>query len=335
MPSAKARSPASGCRADARLRSAGIAGNPARAATQGGPLADSIDLRPAFEKWQLDRRVQGKRNTCSVFTVTQAIEFALGKQHRRDARLSVEFLNWASNRVVREKRDGGFFSDLWRGFDRYGICDEEEMPYAAEFDASLRPSPAALAQARQRLDEAEEIAVQARQAGARALELTGPEAGGAVPDLVALLRDVREREILAKLAARYALGKNLSVGLITTDTYRIAAAEQLQVYGRIMNIPVAVAPKRDEFAEAVARFSDKDVILVDTPGRSSADEDFLADMNHVLSGDEPVQKELLLSLTSSRENMLTTRDLPLTVTGTRRASRKKECEFEGTLTEQG
>jgi flagellar biosynthesis protein FlhF len=111
---------------------------------------------------------------------------------------------------------------------------------------------------------------------------------------------------VAKLAARYALEKELSVGLITTDTYRIAAAEQLQVYGRIMDIPVAVAPKRNEFAKAVARFSDKDVILVDTPGRSMTDEDFLKDMNDVLSGEVPVQKELLLSLTSSRENMLNT-----------------------------
>jgi flagellar biosynthesis protein FlhF len=109
---------------------------------------------------------------------------------------------------------------------------------------------------------------------------------------------------LAKLAARYTFGKKLSVGMITTDTYRIAAAEQLQVYGRIMNIPVAVAQKKDAFMQALAGFSDKDVVLVDTPGRSPADEDFLKDMNNVLSGGIPVRKELLLSLTSSRESML-------------------------------
>jgi len=122
------------------------------AATDAERADIGVDLRPVFHDLGLATRAQGSRGTCSVFTVTQAIEFALGKQHRRDARLSVEFLNWASNRAVREKRDGGFFSDLWKGFERYGICDEEEMPYAVEFDASLRPSPAALAQARQRLD---------------------------------------------------------------------------------------------------------------------------------------------------------------------------------------
>ena len=127
------------------------------AATDAETAEGGVDLRPVFRDLGLAARAQGSRGTCSVFTVTQAIEFALGKQHRRDARLSVEFLNWASNRVVREKRDGGFFSDLWRGFERYGICDQEEMPYAVEFDASLRPSPAALAQARQRLDAGLEL----------------------------------------------------------------------------------------------------------------------------------------------------------------------------------
>jgi len=130
---------------------------PGAAATGAETAAGGVDLRPVFHDLGLATRAQGSRGACSVFTVTQAIEFAMGKQHRRDARLSVEFLNWASNLVVREKRDGGFFSDLWRGFERYGICDEEEMPYAAEFDASLRPSPAALAQARQRLDAGLEL----------------------------------------------------------------------------------------------------------------------------------------------------------------------------------
>lgn len=121
------------------------------------PTDTDVDLRPLFKELGLSTRAQGSRGTCSVFTVTRAIEFALGRQQRRDARLSVEFLNWASNRAIRDERDGGFFSDLWRGFERYGICDEEEMPYAAKFDASLRPSPAALAQARQRLEAGLEL----------------------------------------------------------------------------------------------------------------------------------------------------------------------------------
>jgi hypothetical protein len=77
----------------------------------------------------------------------------MGAKQRRDCRLSVEFLNWASNETIGDEHDGGFFSDLWKGFQAYGICDEGEMPYASKFDPDLRPSDAALAQARQRREE--------------------------------------------------------------------------------------------------------------------------------------------------------------------------------------
>jgi len=112
-----------------------------------------VDLRPVFRHLGLAPRAQGTRGTCSVFTVTRAIEYALGKKQRRESRLSVEFLNWASNRAIWKKNDGGFFSDLWKGFERYGICDEKHMPYAAEFDPKRRPSSAALTDARQYREE--------------------------------------------------------------------------------------------------------------------------------------------------------------------------------------
>jgi C1A family cysteine protease len=108
-----------------------------------------VDLRPVFKEWGLSIRAQGSRGTCSVFTITGAIEYALNKRQRRATRLSIEFLNWASDQAIGVRGDGGFFSDLWKGFERYGICDEKEMPYASEFDPERRPSNAALDQARQ------------------------------------------------------------------------------------------------------------------------------------------------------------------------------------------
>jgi hypothetical protein len=109
---------------------------------------DSIDLRPVFAKWGLPPRAQGDRGTCSVFTITGAIEYALAEKRQRATRLSVEFLNWGSNRTIEEFRDGGFFSDLWKGFESYGICAEEDLPYRKEFNPELQPSPAALERAR-------------------------------------------------------------------------------------------------------------------------------------------------------------------------------------------
>ena len=108
--------------------------------TDADSLTDSVDLRPAFEKWGFGPRVQGKRGTCSVFAVAGALEYALASKQGRGTQLSVEFLNWASNQALGEMQDGSFFSDLWRGFAIYGVCPEEDMPYQDEFDPIGRPA---------------------------------------------------------------------------------------------------------------------------------------------------------------------------------------------------
>ncbi len=105
---------------------------------------DSRDLRPFFKRWGLKARAQGDRDTCSVFTMTGAIEYALAKQGRRGPRLSIEFLNWASNQVTKIPEDGSYFSDLWKAFEKYGACPEAAMPYQSKFDPKLRPSDKAL-----------------------------------------------------------------------------------------------------------------------------------------------------------------------------------------------
>ncbi len=113
----------------------------ARTATN---LPISIDLRPAFAKWGLPLRSQGSRGTCSVFAMTGAIEYALASRRQAGTVLSVEFLNWASNQATTNSADGGFFADLWAGFERYGICAETNLPYRSEYDPHLRPDKTAL-----------------------------------------------------------------------------------------------------------------------------------------------------------------------------------------------
>ncbi len=73
---------------------------------------------------------------------------------------------------------------------------------------------------------------------------------------------------IAKLAAQFALVENHRVGLLTMDTYRIAAVEQLKTYGQIINIPVRVAYSPNEILPALEEFADYDLVLIDTAGRS-------------------------------------------------------------------
>ena len=115
-------------------------------------LPSVIDLRPVFHNWGLARRPQGGRGTCSVFTVVGGLEYALANQTRRGTPLSVEFLNWASNLATTNQADGGFFSDLWAGYQAHGICAETELPYRPAFDPALQPDPAAREAARIRRD---------------------------------------------------------------------------------------------------------------------------------------------------------------------------------------
>lgn len=116
---------------------------------------ESVDLRPVFDRLRLAPRVQGSRPTCSVFTVVSALEFALASDPSRDRagqlstnRLSVDFLNWAANKICGDNLDGGFFSDLWKGYQRYGICSESLMSYQPAFDPARAPSSEALDEAR-------------------------------------------------------------------------------------------------------------------------------------------------------------------------------------------
>jgi hypothetical protein len=108
------------------------------------PPPTSIDLRTIFANWGLTQRLQGGRGTCSVFTMAGALEYALATQQRRATVLSVEFLNWASNQATTNRDDGSFFSDLWSGFERYGVCAEADMPYQNRFDPNLSPNEKAL-----------------------------------------------------------------------------------------------------------------------------------------------------------------------------------------------
>jgi flagellar biosynthesis protein FlhF len=78
---------------------------------------------------------------------------------------------------------------------------------------------------------------------------------------------------IAKMAARFALRHgHRSVALITTDSFRIGARDQLQTYARILNVPVRTATNREEMDEALNLLSDRRLVLVDTAGMAAAHE---------------------------------------------------------------
>jgi len=99
---------------------------------------------------------------------------------------------------------------------------------------------------------------------------------------------------VAKIAARLTLDGH-RVGLITIDTFRIAAVEQLKIYAGILNIPIAVALTPEDMAGALRSFAEKDVILIDTAGRSQRDMQKLAELSTFLGADAAIDNYLVLS----------------------------------------
>lgn len=108
---------------------------------------------------------------------------------------------------------------------------------------------------------------------------------------------------LAKIAARSVLEEKKKVGLITTDTYRIAAAEQLRTYARIMEIPIAVVSDKSALRRALAKLSDRDLVLVDTPGKNTMEPGYIERLRDLFLLETPVETHLLLPLTSSQDNL--------------------------------
>jgi flagellar biosynthesis protein FlhF len=103
---------------------------------------------------------------------------------------------------------------------------------------------------------------------------------------------------IAKLAARLKLQENRKITLITLDNYRIAATEQLKVYGDIMDIPVFVIKEPDKFKNKIAQDT-SDYILVDTTGFSHNNREFLMKQKAYFEGlEQEIDKHLVIAATS-------------------------------------
>lgn len=100
---------------------------------------------------------------------------------------------------------------------------------------------------------------------------------------------------IAKLAANFRLRENRRVGLITVDTYRIAAVDQLRTYADIIDLPMHVVSAPREMREAVKSFEGFDLILIDTAGRSPKDEIKIRELRTLLNEAQANEVHLVLS----------------------------------------
>ncbi len=113
---------------------------------------------------------------------------------------------------------------------------------------------------------------------------------------------------IAKLAARYAykLSSRHKVGIITLDTYRIGAVEQLMTYAKMMKLPIETVVDPNDFEEALNTLRHNDYILIDTVGSSQHDKEKIEKLKTFLSVDSfaEISVNLVLSAVTKYEDLI-------------------------------
>jgi flagellar biosynthesis protein FlhF len=108
---------------------------------------------------------------------------------------------------------------------------------------------------------------------------------------------------LAKLAAKFTLEEDIDAAFVTSDTYRIAAVEQLKTYATILNIPLDVVYSAGEMKKCLNRHQDKKLVLIDTAGRSQYNEEQLDELRCLLEADDTIEAHLVLSTVTTYQDM--------------------------------
>ena len=128
------------------------------------------------------------------------------------------------------------------------------------------------------------------------------------PKTIALIgpTGVGKTTTVAKLAANFKLRQKKTVGLITIDTYRIAAVDQLRTYANIIGVPLQVVLSQQDLTSAIRKYAGCDVVLIDTAGRSQHDDPKLEGLSQFIASADPHEVHLVLSSTCAQTVLLDT-----------------------------
>lgn len=110
---------------------------------------------------------------------------------------------------------------------------------------------------------------------------------------------------IAKLASM-AIRERSKVALISFDTFKIGAAEQIRIYARMIGIPLDIVSDRESFTQSIKRFSERDLILVDTAGHNPKDQEYVKGLKRIYEADIPIETQLLLSTSSDGDFLMDT-----------------------------
>ena len=194
-------------------------------------------------------------------------------------------------------------------FLRRQYCAKEELESRAPGETAKktnRPDPKQVAQWRDKIIDQ--------------LQITPLSIGiSKAPTVVALIgpTGVGKTTTAAKIAAWYSIHEGMKVALLSMDCYRIGATDQLRTYAKIMRLPCEIALRKRDLQAALLRHQDKDLIIIDTAGKSPYDPNHIRELSEWFALENGIEPYLVLSATCKKEDLqqiLTTYE-PLRVKG--------------------
>lgn len=124
----------------------------------------------------------------------------------------------------------------------------------------------------------------------RAVMLIGPTGSG-------------KTTTIAKLASK-AIREGKKVGLISMDTYKVGATEQIRIYARMIGIPLSVVSNIETLQKSIDGYTDRDVVLIDTTGQNPSDTEYIDRLRRIYETGYPIETQLLLSTSSDNDFLI-------------------------------
>lgn len=183
---------------------------------------------------------------------------------------------------------------------------KQSRPASLPGQRPAKPRPEDVAQWRDQLIErmkTKPLAIK-RQSGPTVIALVGPTGVG-------------KTTTAAKIAAWFSIHEQCRVALLSMDCYRIGATDQLRTYARIMRLPCEVTLRPQDLASALKKHQDKDLIIIDTAGKSPFDPGHIPELATWLAAGQTIDTYLVVSATAKKEDLQQIIDTyqPLKVSG--------------------
>jgi flagellar biosynthetic protein FlhF len=248
--------------------------------------ARRADSRECSRSGLEDSQKSPRRESSESLASTEHVARKMSEIHRM-----VETL------VTRNGGPGDKFPPALRGFHEVLVRQDVAEEIAAKIVQQAHENLSS-----EQLNDREAVARSLRQQIVRRINTVGADAPSkSRPRVIVLVgpTGVGKTTTIAKLAANFKLRDGLRVGLVTMDTYRIAAVDQLRKYAEIIEVPLRVVLRPDDVRREIDSLSSAGVVLIDTAGRSQNDKNRLDELRSLLRGAGADEVHLVISATSN------------------------------------